>query len=78
MELSSVLEILQVDIVASVTQERDFIPIPSGDDCRFQSQRPKMSIKNFKNELRSIPKMLKVHIVVLSVRYSRMIYHPHN
>ena len=47
MELSSVLEILQVDIVASVTQERNFIPIPSGDDCRFQSQSPKNVYKKF-------------------------------
>ena len=48
MELSSVLEILQVDIAASVTQERNFIPIPSGDICRFQFQRPKNKNKQFK------------------------------
>ena len=47
MELSSVLKILQVDMVASVTQEGNFIPITTEDVCRFQFQRPKNENQQF-------------------------------
>ena len=48
MELSSVLKILQADIVASVTQERNFILITTEDVCRFEFQMPKNKNKQFK------------------------------